>query len=106
MTNHDCTAVPPLQLSYEQAMTAIFVEGWIFIVLSVTGVRGGLVKYMPKNIAMATSGTYALCMLRCAGRIVLGRVRWACTSLKGVASWRSAASRGALLRLGGLTMGS
>lgn len=37
-------------------MTAIFVEGWIFILLSVTGVRGGLVKYMPKNIAMASSG--------------------------------------------------
>ena len=42
-------------------MTAIFVEGWFFILLSVTGVRGGLVKYMPKNIAMATSGGRCSC---------------------------------------------
>ncbi|GAB4819465.1 hypothetical protein N2152v2_006511 [Parachlorella kessleri] len=43
------------RLTYEQAMTAIFVEGWIFLILSVTGVRGGLVKYMPKSVAMASS---------------------------------------------------
>ncbi|GAB4816680.1 hypothetical protein N2152v2_003726 [Parachlorella kessleri] len=42
-------------LTYQEAMTALFVEGWIFLVLSFTGVRGGLVKYMPKSIAMASS---------------------------------------------------
>lgn len=31
-------------------------QGWIFMLLSVTGVRGGIVKYMPKSIAMASSG--------------------------------------------------
>lgn len=44
------------ELTYQQAMAAIFVEGWIFVLLSLTGVRGGLVKYMPKSIAMASSG--------------------------------------------------
>ena len=39
-------------------MTAIFVEGWIFILLSITGVRGGIVKYMPKSIALASSGRH------------------------------------------------
>ncbi|PRW05836.1 Adenine guanine permease AZG1 [Chlorella sorokiniana] len=43
------------ELSYQQAMTAIFIEGWIFMILSVTGVRGGIVKFMPKSIAMASS---------------------------------------------------
>ncbi|KDD74028.1 hypothetical protein H632_c1638p0, partial [Helicosporidium sp. ATCC 50920] len=43
------------ELTYEQAMAAIFVEGWIFVLLSVTGVRGGIIKYMPKTIALATS---------------------------------------------------
>ena len=45
-----------LQLTYQEAMTALFVEGWIFLLLSFTGVRGGIVKYMPKSIAMASSG--------------------------------------------------
>ena len=44
------------KLTYQQAMTAIFVEGWIFILLSITGVRGGIVKFMPKSIALASSG--------------------------------------------------
>lgn len=42
-------------LTYEQAMVAIFIEGWIFILLSVTGVRGGIITMLPKNIAFASS---------------------------------------------------
>ncbi|PSC75740.1 Adenine guanine permease AZG1 [Micractinium conductrix] len=42
-------------LTYSQAMTAIFVEGLFFVLLSITGVRGGIVKYMPKSIALASS---------------------------------------------------
>jgi hypothetical protein len=42
-------------LTYEQAMTAIFVEGWIFILLSLTGVRGGIIKYMPPCVSFGTS---------------------------------------------------
>lgn len=43
------------QLTYEQAMVAIFLEGFIFIILSMTGVRGGIMRYMPPNIAFAGS---------------------------------------------------
>ena len=42
-------------LTYQQAMVAIFIEGWIFILLSVTGVRGGIITMLPKNIAFASS---------------------------------------------------
>jgi AGZA family xanthine/uracil permease-like MFS transporter len=42
-------------LTYEQALTAIFLEGWIFIALSMTGIRGGLIRMMPQNIAFASS---------------------------------------------------
>ena len=53
------------QVSFEQAMTAVFVEGFIFILLSVTGVRGGIIKYMPKSIAMASSGGHTTTLARC-----------------------------------------
>lgn len=42
-------------LTYQQTMVAIFLEGFIFIVLSVTGVRGGMMKRIPSNIAFAGS---------------------------------------------------
>lgn len=42
-------------LTYSQVMAAIFVEGWIFILLSLTGIRGGVIKYMPQNVSFAAS---------------------------------------------------
>ncbi len=42
-------------LTYQEAMVAIFLEGWIFIILSMTGIRGGIIRLMPKNIAFASS---------------------------------------------------
>jgi len=42
-------------LTYEQALVAIFIEGWIFIVLSLTGVRGLIMKHMPTSIAFSGS---------------------------------------------------
>ena len=42
-------------ITYEQAMVAIFLEGWIFIILSMTGIRGAIMRWMPKNIAFASS---------------------------------------------------
>jgi AGZA family xanthine/uracil permease-like MFS transporter len=42
-------------LTYQQAMVAIFLEGWIFIFISMTGIRGGIIRLMPKNIAFASS---------------------------------------------------
>ena len=43
------------ELTYEQTMATIFVESWIFILLSITGVRGGIIKFMPKTVALASS---------------------------------------------------
>lgn len=34
----------------------MFVEGWIFIIISLTGVRGRLVSLVPKSIMLATAG--------------------------------------------------
>jgi len=42
-------------LTYGQALVAIFIEGWIFIVLSLTGVRGLVMKHMPTSIAFSGS---------------------------------------------------
>ena len=42
-------------LTFQQAMVAIFIEGWLFIFLSMTGIRGGIIRLMPKNIAFASS---------------------------------------------------
>eukprot|EP00798_Chlamydomonas_sp_ICE-L_P015032 gene15032-21103_t len=42
-------------VSYEDALAAAFVEGWIFILISVTGVRGRLVELIPKDIMYATA---------------------------------------------------
>lgn len=40
----------------------MFIEGWIFIIISLTGVRGRLVSLVPKSIMLATAGAAA-----CAG---------------------------------------
>jgi AGZA family xanthine/uracil permease-like MFS transporter len=32
------------QVTYQEALAAIFIEGWIFIILSLTGVRQGLIR--------------------------------------------------------------
>jgi xanthine/uracil/vitamin C permease (AzgA family) len=38
-----------------QALSAVFVEGWIFVLLTITGVRGRIMEMIPKNIMYATS---------------------------------------------------
>lgn len=42
-------------ISYQYALAAAFVEGWLFILISITGVRGKLVELIPKNIMYATA---------------------------------------------------
>jgi AGZA family xanthine/uracil permease-like MFS transporter len=42
-------------ISYQYALAAAFIEGWLFIFISVTGVRGKLVELIPKNIMYATA---------------------------------------------------
>eukprot|EP00798_Chlamydomonas_sp_ICE-L_P022192 gene22192-29252_t len=42
-------------VTYEDALAAAFIEGWIFIFISITGVRGRLVELIPKDIMYATA---------------------------------------------------
>lgn len=43
------------RVTYKEALAAAFVEGWIFIAISLTGVRARLVELIPKNIMYATA---------------------------------------------------
>ncbi|KAG2492665.1 hypothetical protein HYH03_009080 [Edaphochlamys debaryana] len=47
-------------LTYGQALAAAFVEGWIFVVISVSGLRGRINQVVPKCIMLATSGGIGL----------------------------------------------
>ncbi|WIA38688.1 hypothetical protein OEZ86_001993 [Tetradesmus obliquus] len=47
-------------ITYQQALAAVFIEGWIFILISLTGVRGKLVSLVPKSIMLATAGGIGL----------------------------------------------
>jgi adenine/guanine/hypoxanthine permease len=33
---------------YEEALAGIFVEGWLFVLLAVTGVRAAIIKLVPR----------------------------------------------------------
>lgn len=76
------------ELSYQQAMAAIFIESWIFLILSVTGVRGGIVKYMPKCIAIASTVGIGL-LLAFTGLRSLGVVVFDPSTLVSLGRWRS-----------------
>ena len=43
------------QTTYQTALAAVFVEGWIFILLSVSGARAKLITYVPRSIALSMS---------------------------------------------------
>ena len=43
------------QVTYQTALGAVFVEGWIFVILAVTGLRMRLIRLVPKSIMLATS---------------------------------------------------
>ena len=43
------------QVKYETALGAVFVEGWIFVFLTLTGIRLRIVKLVPRSIMLATS---------------------------------------------------
>jgi AGZA family xanthine/uracil permease-like MFS transporter len=47
-------------LTYSEALAACFIEGWIFILLSVSGVRGKLIQLVPKAIMLSTAGGIGL----------------------------------------------
>lgn len=41
-------------------MAAAFIEGWIFLFISVTGVRGHVIRLVPKSVMLATAGGIGL----------------------------------------------
>ncbi|MEW5314592.1 MAG: hypothetical protein WDW38_006075 [Sanguina aurantia] len=43
-------------ISYKQAVAAVFIEGWIFVFIALTGVRGKLIQLVPKSVMLATAG--------------------------------------------------
>ena len=52
-------------------MAAVFVEGWVFLLLTVTGARAKLITYVPRSIALAMSAgkrlLYCLRLWGCRG---------------------------------------
>ena len=36
------------QLSYKEGLTAVFFEGIVFFILAVTGIRGAVIKLVPR----------------------------------------------------------
>lgn len=48
------------QITYQQALAAVFVEGWIFLIISLSGVRGHIISLIPKCIMFATAGGIGL----------------------------------------------
>jgi AGZA family xanthine/uracil permease-like MFS transporter len=42
-------------VTYEEALAAVFVEAWIFIFISLVGLRGRLIELVPKHIMLATA---------------------------------------------------
>jgi AGZA family xanthine/uracil permease-like MFS transporter len=48
------------RITYQQALTAVFVEGFIFILVSVVGVRAFLLSKMPKSLLLSTSAGIGL----------------------------------------------
>jgi AGZA family xanthine/uracil permease-like MFS transporter len=43
------------KIGYKEALAAAFIEGWIFIFLSITGVRARLIELIPRHIMYATA---------------------------------------------------
>ena len=41
-------------ITYREALAAVFLEGWIFLFLSIFGVRQWLARSIPKSLALAT----------------------------------------------------
>ena len=42
-------------ISYKIALMAVFIEGWIFLLLALTGLRHWLVKLIPNSIKIASA---------------------------------------------------
>ena len=54
-------------VSYQEALAAIFIEGWIFIAISIVGIRQKLIALLPRSAHLPTwlSGCNRLHILPC-----------------------------------------
>jgi AGZA family xanthine/uracil permease-like MFS transporter len=43
------------RVTYEEALAAVFIESWIFLFISLIGLRGRLIELVPKHIMLATA---------------------------------------------------
>lgn len=48
------------QVAYKTALAAVFIEGFIFVFLAVTGVRTRIIRAIPKSVMLATSAGIGL----------------------------------------------
>lgn len=49
-----------MQVPYKDALTAVFIEGWLFILLSVTGARQALIRLLPKTLSLSMAAGIGL----------------------------------------------
>ena len=49
-----------MQVAYKTALAAVFIEGFIFVFLAVTGVRTRIIRAIPKSVMLATSAGIGL----------------------------------------------
>ena len=49
-----------VQITYQQALAAAFIEGWIFFAISISGLRAKIVQALPKAIMLSTAGGIGL----------------------------------------------
>ncbi|KAF5320090.1 hypothetical protein D9611_010319 [Ephemerocybe angulata] len=47
-------------ISYREALSAVFLEGWIFLILSLIGIRQWLVRIMPQSLILAVGAGIGL----------------------------------------------
>ncbi|KAJ7117933.1 permease family-domain-containing protein [Mycena crocata] len=47
-------------ISYREALSAVFLEGWIFVILSLLGLRQWLVRIMPQSLVLAVGAGIGL----------------------------------------------
>ena len=47
-------------ITYREALAAVFMEGWIFFILSILGLRQWLARAMPQSLVMAVGAGIGL----------------------------------------------
>ncbi|KAH0835626.1 permease family-domain-containing protein [Lanmaoa asiatica] len=62
-------------ITYREALAAVFLEGWVFFILSLLGLRQWLARIMPQSLVLAVGagiGVYIACVSSSGGLNVIG----------------------------------